>query len=348
MSFGPSRRTFLTGSAALLLLAACADDDDDTASPSTPAESSAEPSASASATTSADGPWRYTDDLDQVIELDKRPTRIVAYSAAAAVLWDLGIEVVGTLGPLKDGEGKAVGTAGRIDVSRVTDTGAEESDLEKLAALQPDIIVLQRNADEIDSYPLTEDQVSKAKQIAPFVAVWAYGTDADKVVSSFRRLAEALGADQNTPELERERTRLADAETKLKETLTAKPDLKVMFVAPSTDQFYVAKYEDYPDLKTFVASGMDIVDPGGSEAYYEPLSWEQASKFPADVIFTDTRDTALQPDQLQADKPTWRSLPAVKANQVGPWNGETVFSPRGFADSIEDLISVLEKANVVT
>ncbi len=45
------------------------------------------------------------------------------------------------------------------------------------------------------------------------------------------------------------------------------------------------------------------------------------------------------------DLPTGRSLPAVEADQVGGWNGETVFSPRGFADSIESLIEVLADAD---
>lgn len=339
---GPNRRTFLTGSAALVLLAACADDEDDAAaSPSEPVATE-EPSASATPT---DGPWRYTDDLDQVIELDKRPERIVAYSSAAAVLWDLGVEVVGTLGPLKDADGNALKVAGRIDVSRVTDTGAEETNLEALAALNPDIIVLQRNAEAIDFYPLTEAQEAEARKIAPFVAVWAYGTDADTVVSSYQRLAEALGADQNTPELERERTRLADAQAELEETLASKPDLTVMFVSASPDQLYVAKTPDYPDLKTFAALGMDIVDPGGSDPYYEALSWEEADKFAADVIFADDRSSALQPEQLTEDQPTWRNLPAVETEQVGGWNGETVFSPRGFADSIESLTEVLAAAD---
>ena len=66
------------------------------------------------------------------------------------MLWDLGVEVVGTLGPLKDPDGNALKVAGRIDVSRVTDTGAEETNLEALAAMNPDIIVLQRNAAAID------------------------------------------------------------------------------------------------------------------------------------------------------------------------------------------------------
>lgn len=343
MQFGPSRRTFLTGSAALLVLAACSDDDEDAASASV-SGSEAEPTTEASPTPT-DGPWRYTDDLDQVIELEKRPTRIVAYSAAAAVLWDLGIEVIGTLGPLKDEDGTALKVAGRIDVSKVTDTGAEATDLEKLAALNPDIIVLQRNADEIDSYPMAEDQVDDARKIAPFVAVWAYGVDADKVVSSFERLAEALGADLSTPELQQERTRLEDVKNELKDTLAEKDGLKVMFVAGGTDQLYVAKAEDYPDLKTFVGLGMDIVDPGGSDPYYAPLSWEEANKFPADVIFADDRTGSVQPDEMAENQPTWRSLPAVEADQVGPWNGETVFSPLGFADSIEDLIAVLADAD---
>lgn len=52
-----------------------------------------------------------------------------------------------------------------------------------------------------------------------------------------------------------------------------------------------------------------------------------------------------EPEQLEEDQPTWRNQPAVEPEQVGGWNGETVFSPRGFADSIESLTEVLAAAD---
>lgn len=175
-----TRRQFLAGglSAGVLIAAGCGSDDSGSDRP-----------------TGADGPWTFTDDLGETIELDQRPTRIVAATSSAAVLWDYGIEAVGTMAPMTNQDGTAVRAAGRIDVSEVTSIGAREANLETLAALRPDIIVMQKNLGVLDTYPITEVQLDKVRQIAPIVAVTALGEDADTVLAAYERLAVALGAD---------------------------------------------------------------------------------------------------------------------------------------------------------
>lgn len=342
---GLTRRHFISGSASMLLLAACADDEDTTSS--TPSGGS-EPIGASPSATPTNGPWTYTDDLGETITLDRRPQRIVAYSSSAAVLWDFGIEALGTMGPLTSADGTPGASAGRVDVTKVTSVGDESVDLEKLAALRPDIIVLQKNSTGLDSYPLEDAQLDSARKIAPFVAVTAYGANADTVLAAYERLAGALGADLGAAELQSDKNRLRAAQDSLKAMLAGKSGLKALFATATTDKYYIAKTKDFPDMLAYAGLGLDIVPGGGSEEYFEELSWENASTYPVDVIFLDERAGNLQPDALAEDFPTWRELPAVKAGQVGAWNAEVVLSPRGFADAVEDLTQVIADVNPAT
>ena len=90
---------------------------------------------------------------------------------------------------------------------------------------------------------------------------------------------------------------------------------------------------------------MDFVVPTKLEAggFFEALSWENAGKYPADLILLDNRCTALQPKDLAA-KPTWAQLPAVKANQVTPWDAVPRFSYAGSAPLLENLATAIRSA----
>lgn len=79
------------------------------------------------------------------------------------------------------------------------------------------------------------------------------------------------------------------------------------------------------------------------------LSWENADRYPADLILHDGRSYSLQPDVLAADYPTWATLPAVQAGQIHTWNAETVLSHRGFAEAVAALADTITttRADVV-
>src|SRR5829696_136377 len=67
------------------------------------------------------GPWTYTDDRGTKISLDSTPKRIVAQSSLAAGLKDLGVDVVGTFGPLKRTDGSLDPQAAGLDPDEITD-----------------------------------------------------------------------------------------------------------------------------------------------------------------------------------------------------------------------------------
>ena len=109
------------------------------------------------------------------------------------------------------------------------------------------------------------------------------------------------------------------------------------------DSVYIAKPEFFADLSYYKELGLDIVEGGGSEDYWEQLSWEQIGKYPADLILTDVRTYALPRDQM-AQYPTWNALPAVAAGQVGDWSAEPRFNYTLAPPVIRDLAALVKGA----
>lgn len=320
-----TRRDFIVGgvSLAALLAAGCGDD---------------------TAADSSTGEWTFTDDRGVTVSSPRRPERIAAYVGTAAVLWDLGVRPVGVFGPQRQADGSSEPAAGLVDLDAVESVGDvwDGVDLEALAELRPDLVVTGGVSDE-DLWVITAEQVDEVRQIAPIVAVQAYDKPASEIIAGYERLAAALGADLDAPALQQARVDLADAASRLEEAVAAKPGLVAIATYADTDGLYVAKVEDFPDLLEFQQLGLELVEAGGSEDYWEQLSWENADRYPADLILHDGRSYSLQPDAL-AEYPTWAALPAVQAGQLHTWNAETVLSQRGFAAALAALADTVSGA----
>src|SRR5262249_26290474 len=133
---GLTRRRFGLAAGAVTLaglLAACGDD---------------EPTPAASADDAAAGPWTWTDDRGDTVELDQRPERIVVSQWLLPAFWALGIKPVGVLTfmPWDDIDGYAEAGIAEGDVT-VLSTTYGEVDLEKMVGLRPDLVVLDSYAD---------------------------------------------------------------------------------------------------------------------------------------------------------------------------------------------------------
>jgi iron complex transport system substrate-binding protein len=297
------------------------------------------------ATTTAEaGPWSFVDDRGVEVSLPSTPTRIVAEADAAAALWDLGIRPVGIFGtaPLDQ-----VQQLEHVDLDAVESLGESygEINLEKLAALDPDLIVAVWYApDEILYGMKNEAQQRQLEEIAPTVGIDAHVV-ADVAIDRMGQLAESLGADLDAPEIRAERERFQRAGAALSALSSDKP-LRVMAVYPATDELYVLVPEDSADLALLEQLGVDLVDPDTADPYYEIISWEHADRYPADVIVMDER--VFQGDTGGfADLPTWTSLPAVEAGQVGSWISPAPFSYRALADVFETMSALLERSESV-
>lgn len=320
-----SRRGFLagTGGLAAAVLAGCADQQT--------------PSA-------ATGPWEFTDDRGQKVSLPKRPERVVAYVSSAAALWDYGAHPIGAFGPQRTASGGKELQAGNVDLNAVTSVGNawDDFNLEKFTALAPDLVVTGLTGTKpTDLWVLTGELSDKIKQIAPIVALSEYKTPLPKVIDRYAELARALGANTAAGPA----TSAKDDFQRVSDELraAAKPGLKIMVVSGDKDGIYVAKPEFFADLAYYRELGLEFVTAGGTEDYWEQLSWEQVGKYPADLILTDTRTISLTQQQL-AEHPTWARLPAVRAGQLGAWSAEPRFNPLLATPVIRTLAGVVQGA----
>ncbi|MFD8594702.1 ABC transporter substrate-binding protein [Kitasatospora sp. NPDC059646] len=340
-SFRPTRRGLLAAGGATALgavLAACGSSGDQAAGKTSDGANSG----------TGNGSWSYTDDRGRTVTAKSAPTRVVAFTGAAAALADFGLDkqLVGVFGETRAADGKPDPQAGSLDVDRVEVIGNAwgEFSIEKYAALRPDLLVTHMY--DPDAYWYVPDESKdKILQLAPAVLTSTGRVSIRQPIEHYAKLAEALGADLKAPKVVDARTRFEQASEALRQAVRAAGGIKVMACSGSTDLFYVSNPKVSCDLIWFAELGVDFVQPEKTDGgdYYEGLSWENAGKYHADVLLLDQRSTALQPKDLAA-KPAWGRLPAVQAGQITPWDAVPRFSYAGFAPLLERLTAAVQKS----
>lgn len=297
----------------------------------------------APATTESGQAWTFRDDRGVRVSLDSRPLRIVAYETAASALWYLGIKPVGIFGstslttsPLLEG----------VDTRGITSLGKVygEINLEKLAALKPDLIVTAYSPKFNPLWGFKDAKQQKTVQaFAPIVAINGIRLPT-QVIGRYEALARSLGASLRTTKYVAARRSFNAAVAQLRVATKAKPGLLALAVGAYGDQLYFAKPVDFPALRQYRQWGLKMVVPGGKDAFWEIVSFEQADKYPADLILYDTRAGALGPKEL-AKKPAWNLNPAVKAGQLVPWQGQEDWSYQLYTKDIKTLTRAVKRAN---
>ncbi|OEJ32080.1 ABC transporter substrate-binding protein [Streptomyces subrutilus] len=297
----------------------------------------------------ASGPWTFKDDLGKDVSTKAKPKNIVAFTGTAAALYDYGVPVKGVFGPTKTADGKPDVQAGSMDISKVEIIGNvyDEFNVEKYAALQPDLLVT--NTWDGSYWYVPEASKDKILQLAPAAAI-SVGGDAtlDKALERTAELAKSLGADMNDKKAVDAKARFEAAAAKVREATKANPGIKVLVGSGSADLFYVSTPDTSADLKYFKSLGVEFVTPEKLDegGFFESLSWENAGKYKADVVFLDNRTGTLQPEDLKA-KATWAELPAVKAGQITPRVTEPIYSYDKCAVILEDLAKAIQNAKKV-
>ncbi|MEU7159588.1 ABC transporter substrate-binding protein [Streptomyces chrestomyceticus] len=296
------------------------------------------------------GAWSFTDDRKKKVSLDHTPQRIVAFTGTAAALYDFGIDkqVVGVFGPTKLKNGKPDAQAGDIDVDRLTIIGNAYNQfaVEKYAGLNPDLLIT--NMFEPGALWFVPDESKdKITKLAETVAITASRTPLVKIIERYAELAQSLGADLKAKKVTDAKARFEKAAAELRKAAKSNP-VRVLACSGSADLFYASNPGINSDIMYFKSLGVDIIVPDNLDkgGYFENLSWENADKYPADVLMLDNRTSALQPKDLAA-KPAWNKLPAVKAGQVTGWSSEPRFSYAGAAPLMEELAKVIQNAKKV-
>lgn len=92
-----------------------------------------------------DAGWSFTDDRDNLIELDSPPRTFVTYTGIAGALWDYGLVPVGVFGALTRSPGSTdTSISGNLDFAKTDMVGQlwGQVELEKIAALEPDVVIV--------------------------------------------------------------------------------------------------------------------------------------------------------------------------------------------------------------
>lgn len=328
--------------ACALVLAACGDDD---AGTTESADGESTPSA-------AQEGWSFTDDTWNTITLDEVPDVIVGPSVVAGTLWEYGIELDGVWGPLQGGDGEADPQLGLADPDSFVSLGEVwgEINIEQLAALKPDVIInaMWGGEESLTSHP----QWDQLKEIAPHIHIEVVDTEFTTIPERFADVAAALGGDESV--IDEARTEYEGARDDLSATIEEQDEIEASFVSADADLLYLGAIEGFTDLQFFDELGLNIVQQPPSEdlkiggvVYWTELSWENADRASADVIFVDTR-TYTDIGAILDDQPTWRALPARQANQIGGWDVEPGYGYRNLARLFGDMAATIEDAeNVV-
>ncbi|RJQ70239.1 ABC transporter substrate-binding protein [Pseudonocardiaceae bacterium YIM PH 21723] len=298
-------------------------------------------------TSTTTGAWSFKDDRGTEIKRDRRPVTIVAESGMAAALWEYGIKVKGVFGPQKKPDGSRDPQVGNVDLSQVTDLGQEygQVNLEKLAVLKPDIVVTSLQGKTV--WGIDEGALGRVDGIAPIVGIQVAAKDTKTLIGRVEDLVTALGGKVDGDPVTRAKADLAKAEQAVRDAVAAKPNLKVEVVNAGKDALYVTRLDYHHDVRYFRQLGVNIVGPAGADESWETVSWEQASRYPADLILLDNRLFSLQNDDLKKTQPTWTKLPAVTAGQVGVWHTLVPISYAANVIVLNDLAATLTRSTTL-
>ncbi|MFD7402609.1 ABC transporter substrate-binding protein [Streptomyces sp. NPDC059866] len=339
-----TRRGILAAGGALGLgavLAACGDEDTNSGG------------SDSTASAKASGPWSFKDDRGTTVKLDKVPANIVAFTGVAAALYDYGIQVKGVFGPTKTLDGKADVQAGDMDVSKLTIFGNkfDQFNVEQYAAFQPEVLISTTFDDAGTLWYVPEASKDKIAKLAPSVAISVYDRQMPEPLQRMAELAESLGADLKATKVVEAKKQFEAAAERLRKAAKARPEIKVLAGSAAQDVFYVSGSNYSIDLEYFKALGVNLVEPSeeakkATGGWFESLSWENANKYPADVIIMDDRASTIQPADITEG--TWKALPAVKAGQVISRSPEPILSYDKCTPLLDNLAEAIENAKKVS
>jgi iron complex transport system substrate-binding protein len=294
------------------------------------------------------GPWKFVDGSGKTVELDSRPTRIIAHAGEAASLMAYGIRPVGIYA---DESVKTEPNLQGLDLNGIEILGEEWGviDVEKAAELNPDLIVADWWPAEKAHSGLeegVEEESKKLAELAPVVGA-SQGKSILDLAEGYEKLAASLGADVDDPKYAKGKTAFEEALTRFKAAVAAKPGLTALAVSPATDLLYVANPQYAPELLDFQEWGLDVINPDSPDPgfpYWENLSWENADKYQPDVLLLDSRKYITDLDEAKKH-PTWTKIKAAERGAVVKWPAFWLHTYGDYAEALDTLTADIEKAD---
>ena len=156
-------------------------------------------------------------------------------------------------------------------------------------------------------------------------------------------LAESLGAD---PDLVADAQATFDASSDdLRAAIEGNPGVRVVAASGTPQEMYVAYPPGFPELRYYQDLGMDLVVPEEhptQDGYWETLSWEEADKYPVDLVLADARGGTVD-DILEQLPATARALPAIEAGQITAWPTVQAYGYGNVAANLDSLTEAVSR-----
>lgn len=288
--------------------------------------------------------WTFTGGDGETVILDARPQRIIVHQDAAAGLIPLGIRPVGIYA---DSAIEAAKALEGLDLSgiEIIGTAWSEVDIEKAAALDPDLIVAEW-WDRNSAWSGGADIARTLSPLAPITGVAASNSIVG-MIGDYEALAASLGADLDAPAIAADKAAFESARAAFEAAIAAKPDLKAVAVYAGNDAIYFADPAGAAELLDLQSWGLDLITPGGVDSagnnYFETVSWENADKYPADLILVDNRSAATL--EIALAQPTWTLNPGAAAGQVADWPAFWLRNYAAYARELAKLAEVIDAAD---
>jgi iron complex transport system substrate-binding protein len=294
------------------------------------------------------GPWAFTDGSGKKVELDERPTRIIAHAYAAAALMEFGIKPIAVYadGPIKDDVGLQ-----NVDFEGIEVLGEVwgKIDVEKAASLKPDLIVADYWPVE-KGYSGMEDGVeAKSKKIAELAPVVgpSQGDSIVELIEGYEKLATSLGADVDSGEPAAAKEAFEKARDEFTKAAEGKPGLTALAVSPYDDKYAMAVPKYAPELLDLQAWGLDVIDPAKPDKafpYWQTLSFEKADDYQPDLLLFDDRNYPANYNLLEK-QPIAKSIKAFAAGAYTKWPAYWLHTYGDYAEQLTLLTQAINKAD---
>jgi len=201
--------------------------------------------------------WTFVDDRKHAVRLKRRPTRIVAYTTAAAALHDWGVTPVGVFGddPREDP------SLAEFPWNKAQIVGSVygEIDTEALQSLQAELIVSRWYPPPDDAPVFGFKDLKQEETIGALVPIVAMNgrVIATRQIARFGDLARALGVSTTSGEITQARSAFASAAANLAETARRESNLRIIAVSADQGGMWVAKLNG--DLAFYAQRGVPLV-----------------------------------------------------------------------------------------
>lgn len=353
MSHLPTMRRRIAGavvvSGLVFAMAACSDDSDDSSS------SDGTDSTGTSAASQSDGEWPRTVDSISVddgtptgeteeVEIPAQPERIVSTSVTlTGSLLSMDAPVIAsgaaTPGPTSDDKGFFKQWADVADERGVEEIGQLEPDFEKIAAQDPDLIIV--SAFGADAAP---DLAERLQEVAPTVVLDYSDKDWTEVTT---QLGEVTGHEEEAAEAIQE---FKDRATEVTENIE-EPEQPVQFILPATDGGVNFMTGESAQGRIIEELGWDLDVPGEGVARTDgdyagrtdvvQVTDENLDKgLTGRTIFATNADADNPVSDQLKEKPTARNTYAVENDRIFEFSAETFridyYSAMVMLDQIEE------------